>query len=65
MSHNHLTTLHGELSNLPSLRVSVAKGPPSLWWGLEPTGQGHEGKARPQAGASPLPILVSDSGIRF
>lgn len=26
VSHNHLTTLHGELSSLPSLRVSVARG---------------------------------------
>ncbi|XP_014393899.1 PREDICTED: protein flightless-1 homolog [Myotis brandtii] len=25
VSHNHLTTLHGELSSLPSLRVSVAE----------------------------------------
>lgn len=26
MSHNNLTTLHGELSSLPSLRVSATQG---------------------------------------
>lgn len=26
MSHNSLTTLHGELSSLPSLRVSIGQG---------------------------------------
>lgn len=26
VSHNHLTTLHGDLSSLPSLRVSAALG---------------------------------------
>lgn len=26
VSHNNLTTLHGELSSLPSLRVSAAGG---------------------------------------
>lgn len=26
VSHNNLTTLHGELSSLPSLRVSAARG---------------------------------------
>jgi hypothetical protein len=28
VSHNNLTTLHGELSSLPSLRVSAGQS----WW---------------------------------
>lgn len=34
VSHNNLTTLHGELSSLPSLRVSVARGYQAWGWGL-------------------------------
>lgn len=32
VSHNNLTTLHGELSSLPSLRVSVARGHQACGW---------------------------------
>lgn len=53
VSHNNLTTLHGELSSLPSLRVSVARGHQARGWGLE-CNQWREGRTRPQAGLSPL-----------
>lgn len=47
VSHNHLTTLHGELSSLPSLRVSAAGGHHAQRWGLE-SSQRCEGRARPR-----------------
>lgn len=55
VSHNNLTTLHGELSSLPSLRVSAATSRQAQGWGLE-SSQRPEGRARPQAGPAPLPI---------
>lgn len=60
VSHNNLTTLHGELSSLPSLRVRAAGGHQTWSWGLE-SSQRYEGRARSQAGLAPLPIPVSDS----
>lgn len=54
VSHNNLTTLHGELSSLPSLRVSVASGHQA--WGRD------RSLARAvRAGPSPLPMRVSGS----
>lgn len=47
VSHNNLTTLHGELSSLPSLRVSADEGHQAWRWGLEGS-QRCEGRARPK-----------------
>lgn len=46
VSHNNLTTLHGELSSLPSLRVSAEMGRRAREWGPESSGW-CEGRSRP------------------
>lgn len=61
VSHNNLTTLHGELSSLPSLRVSAAGGCQA--WVLGPeSSQWCEGWAKPQAGPAHLSIPCQTQG---
>lgn len=58
MSHNSLTTLHGELSGLPCLRVSVPpflRGPQAPL-GSEGTQRSHLGTLRAQQAAAFLPF---------
>lgn len=58
MSHNHLTTLHGELSSLPSLRVSTML----QFWSMEGCvllGVGGQGQ-----NSAPCPARAVPRGVR-